>query len=69
MLAHCLLVLEYHHQQSPPNTVKERAYHESLVQGIKTLLKRCIVIDRLLFAQGRILLLLSLLSQILNVLY
>lgn len=62
MLAHCLLVLIYHHQQSPSNTVNERAYHESLAQGIKTFLKRCIVIDRFLFAQGFVLLLLSLLS-------
>ena len=62
MLAHRLLVLEHHYQQSPSNTVKERAYHESLAQGIKPILKRCIVIDRLLFAQMRALLLLSLLS-------
>ena len=62
MLAHCLLVLEDHRQQSLSNTVKEKGYHESLAQGIKTLLKRSIVIDRFLFAQRIALLLLSLLS-------
>ena len=69
MLAHCLLILEHHRQQSPSDTMKARAYHESLAQGIKPLLKRFIVIDRFLFAQGLPLLSLSLLSQILIELY
>ena len=69
MLAHCLLILRYYHQQSPSKAVMERAYHESLAQGIKPLLKRCIMIDRFLFAKRRAFILLSFLGQILIVLY